>query len=345
MHPHSFLDGILCSRRLRSTDQRGLSPHSFGHRWSRHGGDAACQAARLAPLRDGRSVEKRRFLENPSLYCDAVPKTELSSRILDSRSLDFAEQILSRTKGKGVDAVLNSLPGEAIPKGLSCLAIGGRFLEIGKRDIYGDAPLGLYPMRNNLSFFAIDLDQLFKTQPKRMGRLLRETVDRFDRGELKPLPTTSFRCEETNQAFRLMQQGKHLGKVAVTMSSPGREVLPGEYEPLNLPAHATYWVAGGLGGFGFEIAKWLVARGARHLVLSGRNAVPSEEAADAIAAMQKQGARIHCISADLTKSIDVQKVSCTSMTIYRRSKVFFTPLWCLKTSCWSTWISIRFNAF
>ncbi len=86
------------------------------------------------------------------------------------------------------------------------------------------------------------------------------------------------------------------------------EVLPGEYEPLNLPEHATYWVAGGLGGFGFEIAKWLVARGARHLVLSGRNAVPSEEATDAIAVMQKQGARIHCISADLTKSVDVQKV-------------------------------------
>ncbi len=193
-------------------------------------GMAAMQIAKhhgWLPFVSAGSVEKRRFLENPSLYSDAVPKTDLSSRILDSRSLDFADQILSRTEGKGVDAVLNSLPGEAIPKGLSCLAIGGRFLEIGKRDIYGDAPLGLYPLRNNLSFFAIDLDQLFKTQPKRMGRLLRETVDRFDRGELKPLPTTSFRCEETNQAFRLMQQGKHLGKVAVTMSSPGWRCFQG----------------------------------------------------------------------------------------------------------------------
>ncbi|MCA9181181.1 MAG: zinc-binding dehydrogenase, partial [Planctomycetales bacterium] len=80
--------------------------------------------------------------------------------VMDSRSLDFADETMCATGGQGVDAVLNSLPGEAIAKGLMCLKTGGRFLEIGKRDIYGDATLGLYPFRNNLALFAIDLDQL-----------------------------------------------------------------------------------------------------------------------------------------------------------------------------------------
>ncbi|MFC1759598.1 zinc-binding dehydrogenase, partial [Planctomycetota bacterium] len=39
--------------------------------------------------------------------------------VMDSRSLDFADQIMEITQGKGVDAVLNSLAGEFIPKSFS----------------------------------------------------------------------------------------------------------------------------------------------------------------------------------------------------------------------------------
>ena len=44
------------------------------------------------------------------------------------------------TNGRGVDVVLNALAAEAIPMGLSCLAESGRFIEIGKRDIYQELP-------------------------------------------------------------------------------------------------------------------------------------------------------------------------------------------------------------
>ncbi len=80
--------------------------------------------------------------------------------VFDSRTLSFADDILKATQSEtqpGVDVILNSLPGEAISKGVSILKTGGRFLEIGKRDIYSDASLGLYAFRNNLAFFAIDL--------------------------------------------------------------------------------------------------------------------------------------------------------------------------------------------
>ncbi len=56
--------------------------------------------------------------------------------VIDSRRGDFAESVMEITGGKGVDVVLNALAAEAIPMGLSCLAPFGRFVEIGKRDIY-----------------------------------------------------------------------------------------------------------------------------------------------------------------------------------------------------------------
>ncbi len=166
--------------------------------------------------------------------------------VMDSRSTAFADEILETTRGDaqpGVDIVLNSLPGEAIAKGIGILKTGGRFLEIGKRDIYADASLGLFAMRNNLAFFAIDLDQLFKQQPARMGDMLRTLVARFDRGELQPLPTKEFTADETRTAFRFMQQGKHIGKVAVGYQQRPREVFAGEYDPIQFDRNASYWIA------------------------------------------------------------------------------------------------------
>ena len=81
--------------------------------------------------------------------------------VIDSRRADFAEAIMELTAGRGVDVVLNSLAGEAIPMGLSCLAEFGRFIEIGKRDIYQNTRIPLWPMRRNASFHVVAMDAVF----------------------------------------------------------------------------------------------------------------------------------------------------------------------------------------
>ena len=65
--------------------------------------------------------------------------------VIDSRRADFAEAVMELTSRRGVDVVLNSLAAEAIPMGLSCLAEFGRFIEIGKRDIYQNSRIPLWP--------------------------------------------------------------------------------------------------------------------------------------------------------------------------------------------------------
>ncbi len=92
--------------------------------------------------------------------------------VYDSRSAEFAEQIRRDTDGYGVDIVLNSLPGAAQRAGLELLAFGGRFVEIGKRDIYGDTRLGLFPFRRNLSFYGVDLALMAFSHPDKIRELL-----------------------------------------------------------------------------------------------------------------------------------------------------------------------------
>lgn len=250
-----------------------------------------------------------------------------ASTVMDSRSLAFGQQTLDATAGQGVDAVLNSLPGEAIATGLSVLKTGGRFLEIGKRDIYNDAALGLYPFRNNLALFAIDLDQLFKLQPAKMGVMLEELVERFETGELRPLPMEVFSAEETVEAFRLMQQGKHIGKVVVQYCQRPARIVAGTYDPVQFKTDVSYWIAGGLGGFGLEIAKWMVTRGAKHLVLSGRSQQLRPLAQQAIAQMEQAGARINILPVDITNPVAVRQALHTiDSTLPRLAGVIHTAM-------------------
>ncbi|TWU43963.1 Phthioceranic/hydroxyphthioceranic acid synthase [Novipirellula aureliae] len=224
----------------------------------------------------------------------------------DSRSLEFADNVRKQTSGEGVDAILNSLPGEAIRKGLTLLKPGGRFLEIGKRDIYGDQSLDLAPFKNNLAFFAIDLDQLFTTAPKSMGTELRRLSTRFETGELEPLPLRSFDADHVKEAFRYMQQAKHIGKVSVSYPTSPSEIYPNASDRLSMgqselfSKEKTYWIAGGLGGFGLEIALWMARCGAGHLVLSGRSTSPNAQQRQTIDQIESLGTTVTLRRTDVT---------------------------------------------
>jgi acyl transferase domain-containing protein/acyl carrier protein len=81
-------------------------------------------------------------------------------------------------------------------------------------------------------------------------------------------------------------------------------------EPAAAPvihSDATYLITGGLGGIGRLVARWLVTRGARSLVLTGRNA-PSVEAATAIAEIEALGATVRVVRADVAEPSDVARL-------------------------------------
>lgn len=140
--------------------------------------------------------------------------------VFDSRSLAFADEILAITAGQGVDVILNSLAGEAINRNLKALRPFGRFLELGKRDFQENTRIGLRPFRNNISYFAVDADQLMKERPELTAHLFQELMQMFADGTLQPLPFLEFAATDAVNAFRHMQQSRHIGKIVITQQSP-----------------------------------------------------------------------------------------------------------------------------
>ncbi len=221
--------------------------------------------------------------------------------VLDSRSLAFADEIAAITDGAGVDVVLNSLSGEAVTKNLEVLRPFGRLLELGKRDYYENAKIGLRPFRNNISYFGIDVDQLFKERPNLAGRLLREAMDLFAAGVLWPLPHRVFSNARIADAFRHMQQSRQIGKIIVAYDDEPVPVrLLEESRPgISLRPDSTYLIAGGLGGFGLATARWLVSKGARNLALLGRSGVASDESRRIVSELEAAGVTVYVGRTDI----------------------------------------------
>lgn len=229
------------------------------------------------------------------------------AHVMDSRSLDFADEVMAATDGRGVDLVLNSLPGPFIDKGLEILAPYGRFLELGKRDLFADKPIGLRALRHSNAFITIDLDGLAHDRPAELERVLGEVAAMLAEGRIEPLPAEVFGLGRTADAFKHMSKGLHIGKVVVTVDDPAQEMSLDPARPLKLAADGAYLVTGGLGGFGLEVAKWLGEHGAGQLVLMSRSGAASEEAQAAVTAIEAGGTLVTVVAGDVTDPADVAR--------------------------------------
>ena len=192
--------------------------------------------------------------------------------VYDSRSIDFAEQIRRDTDGYGVDIVLNSLTGAAQRAGFELLAIGGRFVEIGKRDVYANTRLGLFPFRRNLTFHYVDLALMSDSHPQRIGELLC-TVYRLVADGALPLPEhVNYPFVEAATAIRVMSAAEHTGKLVLDVPHTGSStvVVPPEQARV-FRGDGAYLITGGLGGLGLFLAETMAAAGCGRIVVSSRS--------------------------------------------------------------------------
>ena len=225
--------------------------------------------------------------------CSAPKRAYLRSvgvkHIFDSRQTAFGEQILEATGGEGVDVVLNSLTSEGfIDASLACLAHGGRFVELARRDILSEEEMA--EVRPDVSYDILELDVLKKTNPAWVGEVLCEVMEALEAGELSPLTHSRWPLAEAGPALGFMRAARHLGKIVVTTNPLSRG---------RLRADRTYLVTGGLGGIGCAVAEWLAERGAGVIVLNGRRD-PDPEAREVIEALRQRGVRVEVELADVT---------------------------------------------
>jgi amino acid adenylation domain-containing protein len=262
-------------------------------------GQAAIQIARhlgLTIFATAGSEEKRALLRDMGV-----------DHVLDSRSLAFADRIMEITDGRGVDAVLNSLAGDFIPKNFSVLAMFGRYLEIGKVDVYGNSKIGLEPLRNNISFHVIDLAQHLQAKPEYVAEMFSELERHFQAGDYRPLPNKVFPITQVVEAFRYMAAGKHIGKNVLDFDVPEILVGPATEDGHRLSADGAWLITGGASGFGLELAGWMAKNGARHFALMSRSG-PKEDALPKIQALRELGCTVIDARGDVAKRADVDRV-------------------------------------
>ncbi|MEB3235544.1 MAG: SDR family NAD(P)-dependent oxidoreductase, partial [Cyanobacteriota bacterium] len=227
--------------------------------------------------------------------------------VFDSRSLEFAEQVRAHTGGRGVDVVLNSLKGEWVDASFEALAEGGRFVELGKIEIWSRAEAA--SRRPDATYLPFDLLEVAAAEPLLIRGLLEQLLVDLEAGRYQLLPIQAFPISQTVEAFRLMAQARHVGKVVITnpdapvSAAPVDSTSSDSAVPSPIHPHGSYLITGALGGLGLQLCQWLADQGARSLLLVARSAAhPSEQAQQVLSGLKERGVTCTLIPCDLGAS-------------------------------------------
>lgn len=232
-------------------------------------------------------------------------------RIFDSRSVSFHKDIMKATGGRGVDLVLNSLSGELLHASWKCVAPMGKMIELGKRDFLGHGKLDMDLFMGNRTFIGVDLLQVGEQDPEIIRSLIQQFTHSLEQGKLRPIrPVTVFKASDIAKAFRHMQTGKHMGKILVEMPENPSELPASKLQAKGalFRSDTSYLLIGGLGGLGRAVARWMVEKGAQHLLFMSRSGLETTKAREFVQDMESQeNCHIQVVTGDVTNINDVER--------------------------------------
>jgi acyl carrier protein len=274
---------------------------------------SACGGVGLAAIQVARMLEAELYVtvgseEKVKYLMDNynIPR----NRIFHSRDNSFVDGVMRETNGRGMDFVLNSLSGELLHATWSCVAEFGTLLEIGKRDLIGGGKLDMKPFLANRNYCCVDIDGLWK-RIHIARALIFSILDFYDKGHISPLPMKIFPASKTQDAFRFMEKGQHIGRVGVAMQQAGEEIESLETVKRSLAISfnqsASYLMVGGLGGIGRAVSTWMVDHGAREIIYMSRSAGTSDKDDSFVQELQNMGCTAKLVAGDTTKIEDVEK--------------------------------------
>lgn len=274
-------------------------------------GGVGQMAIQLAQARGARifatcSQGKRTFLKERFDFSD--------DQIFSSRDDSFRKDVLAATDGRGVDVVLNSLSGRLLEATWRSLAPFGRFVEIGKRDVHENAGLPMDVFRRNVTFSSIDMVLVVQQDKALTNRLIDEACELVFGGKIRvPDSLLEVPFSDVERAFRLIQQGKHIGKVILAPGEGDVMLKPRGYHLLTklFDPNKKYLVAGGLGGLGLKLAEWMYFKGARKLAFFTVSALSPtgelrESARRTVDWLKERGCEIEIYRADVSNLEQVQ---------------------------------------
>jgi acyl transferase domain-containing protein/NADPH:quinone reductase-like Zn-dependent oxidoreductase/acyl carrier protein len=189
--------------------------------------------------------------------------------VFHSRNTSYEKEIRQALDGRGVDVVLNSLTSEGFKEAsLSICNEGARFIEMSKLNTWMVEEVK--EIRPDVKYTIVDLSAFNRLQLRDLLFNIRQWMED---SLIRPIPYTRFDISNVREALTYLQKAKHIGKIICVLPDIGSKQSNSDLHnsiPL-FNERSTYLITGGLGGIGWEVAKWMVKSGAKHVALVGRN--------------------------------------------------------------------------
>lgn len=142
----------------------------------------------------------------------------LGAEPIDYRNTEFSQRVLELTEGAGVNLILDLVGGPYLSRHLDILATGGRLVIIAVQGGH-KAEVSLLPvLLKHLTITGSTLRPRNLQDKSRLARAIRAEVwPLVGSGQIKPLIYAHFPLEEAMKAHELMESGRHIGKIVLTM--------------------------------------------------------------------------------------------------------------------------------
>lgn len=225
--------------------------------------------------------------------------------VFDSRGLDWADEVLAATAGEGVDVVLNSLAGTGLQRGMEVLRDGGRFIEVGKRDIYGGQQIPMSVLKPGISISSLDLNRILQRRPDLFGDILASVWSPICAGMIPTLPVISRPMAHADVALAELSRGSHIGKFVLSVAGERPNVVVAPFQNSRFRSDGTYLITGGLGALGLSLGRFMAQHCAGHLVLVGRSG-PTPQALSMIDEIRAIGTDVEVRNLDVADAAQVQ---------------------------------------
>jgi putative PIG3 family NAD(P)H quinone oxidoreductase len=141
-----------------------------------------------------------------------------AERAIDYRAEDFVARVETITAGRGVDVVLDMVGGDYTPRNIQCLALEGRLVQIAflkspKVDLDWMAV-----MRKRLTLTGSTLRPRSVEEKGAIARALQANVwPLLEAGRVRPVIHQTFPLAQAEDAHRLMESSRHIGKLVLTV--------------------------------------------------------------------------------------------------------------------------------
>ncbi|KAI0547124.1 lovastatin nonaketide synthase [Xylaria curta] len=223
-------------------------------------------------------------------------------------------RIRQSTKQQGVDVVIGAIQDSIKDYGpdmLACLGPCGRLVDtsllVSATTVQNSISRGL---SWNTSTSTIDMAGLVQQKPDLFYATFQSALRlAFDEHLKPPQSVRTFTPGEVNLAFDAFEKRAEICKRVITLdlhsTVPASIKTKSTYQ---FHEDATYIIGGGLGGIGRSVARWMVTRGARNLILPSRSGVSTDTSKLFVNELEQQGIRIATPKVNLADHQELESV-------------------------------------